>query len=173
MVFAQGLTAIIVFWAVVGGLGAALFLPAMQSLSTGTSRAGREPRCSPCRRGSCGRGGCRTAVGGLLTTLLSWRAGFLLDAVIIAGVLLGTGRIRDVPDTGDRSVDVVGSVVFVLGMQEGASRSLRSWSPRRCSRSRCRPPHTQVMSDAQLDEQIADEPPATREEILGPASRSA
>src|SRR5215217_6154369 len=42
--------------------------------------------------------------------------GFLLEAVIIAGVLLGTGLIRDVPYSGDRSVDVVGSILSVLGM---------------------------------------------------------
>jgi len=55
-------------------------------------------------------------LGGLLTTLLSWRVGFLLEAVIIAGVLAGTGLIRDVPYTGHRSVDVVGSILSVLGM---------------------------------------------------------
>ena len=35
MIFAQGLGAIIVFWAIVGGLGASLYLPAMQSLIHG------------------------------------------------------------------------------------------------------------------------------------------
>src|SRR5215471_634552 len=35
MVLAQGLTAIIVFWAIVGGIGASLLLPAMQSLIHG------------------------------------------------------------------------------------------------------------------------------------------
>src|SRR3954453_88956 len=35
MTVAQGLTAIIVFWAIVGGLGASLLLPAMQSLIHG------------------------------------------------------------------------------------------------------------------------------------------
>src|SRR6476661_2420412 len=35
MTFAQGLTAIIVFWAVIGGLGASLLLPSMQSLIHG------------------------------------------------------------------------------------------------------------------------------------------
>src|SRR6476619_39541 len=35
MTLAQGLTAIIIFWAVVGGLGASLLLPAMQSLIHG------------------------------------------------------------------------------------------------------------------------------------------
>jgi MFS family permease len=35
MTFAQGLTAIVVFWAIIGGLGASLLLPAMQSLIHG------------------------------------------------------------------------------------------------------------------------------------------
>ena len=35
MVFAQGLAAVIVFWAILGGLGASLYLPAMQSLIHG------------------------------------------------------------------------------------------------------------------------------------------
>jgi MFS family permease len=35
MVLAQGLSAILVFWAIVGGLGAALLLPARQSLIHG------------------------------------------------------------------------------------------------------------------------------------------
>src|SRR3954453_20586932 len=35
MAFAQSLTAIVVFWAVIGGLGASLLLPAMQSLIHG------------------------------------------------------------------------------------------------------------------------------------------
>src|SRR6186713_3741784 len=35
MAFAQGLTAVIIFWAIIGGLGASLLLPAMQSLIHG------------------------------------------------------------------------------------------------------------------------------------------
>jgi len=35
MTLAQGLTAIIVFWAIIGGLGASLLLPSMQSLVHG------------------------------------------------------------------------------------------------------------------------------------------
>jgi MFS family permease len=38
MALAQGLTAIIVFWAIVGGIGASLLLPAMQSLIHGNVR---------------------------------------------------------------------------------------------------------------------------------------
>jgi MFS family permease len=117
MVFAQGLAAIIVFWAFVGGLGAALYLPAMQSLIHGNFEGKMQAKVFA----MIGAAGAIAAavgplIGGLLTTLLSWRVGFLVEALIIGGVLLGTGLIRDVPYTGDRSVDVVGSILSVLGM---------------------------------------------------------
>jgi LPXTG-motif cell wall-anchored protein len=55
-------------------------------------------------------------IGGFVTTVISWRVGFLLEALIIAAVLVGSRRIRDVPYTGDRSVDVVGAFLSVIGM---------------------------------------------------------
>ena len=55
-------------------------------------------------------------LGGFITTYLSWRVGFLLEAIIIAVVLAGVGRVRDVPYTGSRGVDWVGAVLSVLGM---------------------------------------------------------
>jgi MFS family permease len=118
MVFAQGLAAIIVFWAVVGGLGASLYLPAMQSLIHGNFEGKMRAKVFAL----IGAAGAIAAaigplLGGFLTTLISWRAGFLMEAVIIAGVLWGSQRmVRDVPYTGDRSVDVVGSTLSVFGM---------------------------------------------------------
>jgi MFS family permease len=117
MVFAQGLAAILVFWAFIGGLGASLYLPAMQSLIHGNFEGKARAKVFA----MIGAAGAIAAaigplLGGLLTTLLSWRVGFLLEAVIIAGVLLGTGLIRDVAYAGNRSVDVVGSILSVLGM---------------------------------------------------------
>ncbi|MET0579279.1 MAG: MFS transporter, partial [Ilumatobacteraceae bacterium] len=55
-------------------------------------------------------------LGGFITTYLSWRVGFLLEVVVIAVVLSGISLVREVPYTGSRSVDVVGSVLSVLGM---------------------------------------------------------
>jgi MFS family permease len=117
MVFAQSLAAIIVFWAIVGGLGASLYLPAMQSLIHGNFEGKAQARVFA----QIGAAGAIAAaigplIGGLLTTLLSWRLGFLLEALIIAGVLAGSGLIREVPYTGDRSVDVVGAALSALGM---------------------------------------------------------
>src|ERR1700759_1698620 len=42
MALAQGLTAVIVFWAIIGGLGASLLLPAMQSLIHGNFEGGAQ-----------------------------------------------------------------------------------------------------------------------------------
>src|SRR5664279_5138558 len=44
MTFAQSLTAIIIFWAVIGGLGASLLLPAMQSLIHGNFRGAAQKK---------------------------------------------------------------------------------------------------------------------------------
>ena len=100
MVFAQGLAAIIVFWAVIGGLGAALYLPAMQSLIHGNFEGKMQAKVYA----MIGAAGAIAAaigplIGGALTTLLSWRVGFMLEAVIIGGVLFGSGMIREEPYT--------------------------------------------------------------------------
>ena len=85
MIFAQGLGAIIVFWAVVGGLGASLYLPAMQSLIHGNFEGKERARVFAL----VGAAGAIAAaigplLGGFVTTVLSWRAGFLLECLIIA-----------------------------------------------------------------------------------------
>jgi EmrB/QacA subfamily drug resistance transporter len=117
MVFAQGLAAIIVFWAVIGGLGASLYLPAMQSLIHGNFE-GKERAKVFALVGAAGAiaAAIGPLIGGFVTTVLSWRVGFLIEALIIAAVLVGSRQIRDVPYTGDRSVDGVGAFLSVIGM---------------------------------------------------------
>src|SRR4051812_37020471 len=55
-------------------------------------------------------------LGGFITTYLSWRVGFALEVVIIVGVLSGIKLVHDVPYTGPRVIDVVGSILSVIGM---------------------------------------------------------
>ena len=117
MVFAQGLTAIIVFWAILGGLGASLYLPAMQSLIHGNFEGKTRAKVFALVGASAAiAAAIGPLIGGFVTTLLSWRVGFLIEALIIAVVLLGSRGIRDVPYTGDRSVDVTGAFLSVIGM---------------------------------------------------------
>ena len=117
MTLSQSLVPIIVFWAIIGGLGASLLLPAMQSLIHGNFDG-------PAQRRAYALVGAAAAiaaavgplVGGFITTYLSWRVAFLGEVIIIAVVLAGSGRISEVPYTGSRGVDVVGAILSALGM---------------------------------------------------------
>ena len=55
-------------------------------------------------------------LGGFLTTYLSWRVGFGLEAFIIFVVLCQIRLVKDVPYTGPRHIDLVGAGLSVVGM---------------------------------------------------------
>ena len=117
MTLAQSVTAIVVFWAVIGGLGASLLMPAMQSLIHGNFEGAAQKRVYALVGASAAvAAAIGPLLGGFITTFLSWRVGFLLELVIIAIVLLGSGRIKDVPFAGPRQVDSIGAILSVLGM---------------------------------------------------------
>ena len=117
MTLAQGLTAIIVFWAIVGGIGASLMLPAMQSLIHGNFEGGAQRQAYALVGAAAAiAAAVGPLLGGFITTYLSWRIAFLLEDVIIVCVLAGIKLVRDVPYTGSRHVDVVGAILSVLGM---------------------------------------------------------
>src|SRR5438067_1822643 len=117
MTLSQSLVPIIICWAVIGGLGASPLLPAMQSLIHGNFQG-------PMQRRAYALVGAAAAiaaavgplVGGLITTYLSWRVAFAGEVVIIGIVLLGSGRVHDVPYTGDRRIDIVGAILSAVGM---------------------------------------------------------
>jgi MFS family permease len=117
MAFAQSLTAIIVFWALVGGLGASLLLPAMQSLIHGNFEGAAQKKAYALVGASAAiAAAVGPLFGGFVTTYLSWRVGFLFEVAVIAVVLSGIRLVRDVPYTGSRRIDVVGAVLSVLAM---------------------------------------------------------
>jgi LPXTG-motif cell wall-anchored protein len=117
MTVAQDLTAIIIFWAMVGGIGASLLLPAMQSLIHGNFDGAAQTKAYALVGAAAAiAAAVGPLLGGFITTYLSWRIGFLLEVVIIAVVLSGIGLVRDAPYTGPRGVDVVGAALSVLGM---------------------------------------------------------
>jgi EmrB/QacA subfamily drug resistance transporter len=117
MTLAQGLTAIIVFWAVVGGIGASLLLPSMQSLIHGNFEGAAQRKAYALVGAAAAiAAAVGPLLGGFITTYLSWRVGFLLEVVIIAVVLSGIRLVRDAPYTGPRRIDLVGAVLSVLGM---------------------------------------------------------
>ena len=117
MTLAQSLTAVIIFWAIIGGLGASLLLPAMQSLIHGNfeGRGAEEGLRTRRRRGGDRRSG-RPAARRVRHHL-----------PLLAGRLRARGRHhrrRAVPDPPrprrrlhrPRHVDLVGAVLSVVGM---------------------------------------------------------
>ena len=117
MTLAQSLAAVVVLWSVVGGLGAALLLPSMQALVHGSFEGTARTKVYALVGASASvAAAVGPLLGGFITTYLSWRVAFGLEAVVIVVVLAGIRLVHDVPFTGDRSVDVVGAVLSVVGM---------------------------------------------------------
>ncbi len=117
MTLAQSVMAIVVFWAIIGGLGASLLLPAMQSLIHGNFEGAARAKVYALVGASMAvAAAIGPLIGGVITTFWSWRINFLLEVVIIAIVLTGVRLIKDVPYTGERSIDKVGAALSVVGM---------------------------------------------------------
>jgi len=117
MTIAQDLALVIVCWAIIGGIGASLLLPGMQALIHGNFEGDSQRRVyAMVGAAAAVAAAVGPLLGGFITTALSWRVGFALEAVIIAVVLINLGLVRDVPYTGPRGVDPVGAVLSVVGM---------------------------------------------------------
>ena len=117
MTLAQSLLAVIIFWAVVGGIGASLLLPAMQSLIHGNFEGVAQKKVyAMVGAAAAVAAAVGPLLGGFITTFLSWRVAFGLEVVVIAVVLSGIKLVQDVPYTGSRKVDTVGAVLSAVGM---------------------------------------------------------
>src|SRR5205807_8327377 len=117
MALAQNLTAVIAFWAIIGGLGASLLLPAMQSLIHGNFEGAAQKKAYALVGAAAAiAAAVGPLLGGFITTYLSWRLAFLLEDVIIIVVLCGIRLIRDVRYTGPRQIDFVGAVLSIIAM---------------------------------------------------------
>jgi EmrB/QacA subfamily drug resistance transporter len=117
MTLAQTIVPVLIFWAIIGGLGASLLLPSMQSLIHGNFEGTAQRRVYALVGAAAAiAAAIGPLIGGFITTFLSWRLAFLGEAVIIAVVLSGIRLVKDVPYTGSRSIDVVGGALSVIGM---------------------------------------------------------
>jgi MFS family permease len=97
MTLAQSLTAIIIFLAIIGGLGASLLLPAMHSLIHGNFEGAAQKKTYALIGAAAAiAAAVGPLLGGFVTTYLSWRVGFLFEVVVIAIVLSQLGLLEDV-----------------------------------------------------------------------------
>jgi len=114
-------------WSFLEGVGAALIMPAIVALVAANFGPAERPRTYGLIAAS---GAIAVAVGPLLggaaTTYGSWRWVFFGEVAVVAVILLLSRRIADAPVTGRVRLDLVGTVLSVLGLGSAVFGVLRS-----------------------------------------------
>lgn len=104
-------------WSLVEGLGAILVIPAIAALAavnyTGKSRVIAFSILGAATGLAAAVG---PIIGGFVTTYLSWRYVFAAETLIMIGVLLVSGKIRDEKSNKKTSIDIKSSILSAVGM---------------------------------------------------------
>ena len=114
-------------WSLLEGIGAALIMPAIVALVAGNFPPEGRPRAY----GLVGAAGAIAIavgplIGGLATTYASWRLVFAGEVVIGAGIFLFSRRMADQPVVSRPHLDLLGSLLWALGMGLAIFGVLRS-----------------------------------------------
>jgi MFS family permease len=114
-------------WSLLEGIGASLIMPAIVALIAGNFPTEGRPRAY----GLIGAAGAIAIavgplIGGLATTYASWRLVFVGEVFVGAGILLFSRRMADRPVENPPHLDLVGSVLWALGMGLAIFGVLRS-----------------------------------------------
>ena len=114
-------------WSLLEGIGASLIMPAIVALIAGNFPTEGRPRAY----GLIGAAGAIAIavgplIGGLATTYASWRLVFVGEVFVGAGIFLFSRRIADEPVENPPHLDLVGSVLWALGMGLAIFGVLRS-----------------------------------------------
>ena len=109
---------VIIGWSILEGLGSALIVPAINTLVRANYEGARRASAYGVLFGVAAAGAAfGPLIGGWITTTLSWRVAFGIEAIIVLGVLLASGLMRDAPPVVPKpKLDVVGVVLSVVGL---------------------------------------------------------
>jgi len=114
---APNLGVLLLGWSFLEGVGAALIMPAIVALVAGNFSAGERPRAY----GLVGAAGAIAIavgplIGGVATTYASWRWVFAGEVAVGAGIVLFCRRVADAPPETRPKLDVLGSILWAVGM---------------------------------------------------------
>jgi MFS family permease len=124
---APNLTVLMIGWSFLEGVGAALIMPAIVALVASNFAAAERPRAY----GLVASAGAIAVaagplIGGAVTTYWTWRLVFVGEVILVAGILVLTKRIKDVPAEGSFRLDYVGIVLSATGLGCAVFGVLRS-----------------------------------------------
>jgi EmrB/QacA subfamily drug resistance transporter len=114
---ATSLPVLLFGWSLLEGIGAALIMPAIVALVAGNVKIEERPRAYGLIAAA---GAIAVAVGpligGFCTTFFSWRWVFAGEVVIAAVILLMARRLADSPPEAKAHLDLVGTLLTVIGL---------------------------------------------------------
>lgn len=124
---APSLPVLLFGWSFLEGVGAALILPAVVALVASNFPAAERPKAY----GLVAAAGAIAVaagplIGGAATTYVSWRLVFFGEVAIIAGILVLSRRLADVPVEDKPRLDLIGTVLSVVGLGAVVFGVLRS-----------------------------------------------
>lgn len=124
---APNLSVLLIGWSFLEGVGAALIMPAIVALVAGNFAPSDRPRAY----GLIAAAGAIAVaagplIGGAATTYASWRLVFFAEVAIVAVILLLSRRIADAPAESTARLDLVGTLLSVLGLGMAVYGVLRS-----------------------------------------------
>ncbi len=114
---APSLPVLIFGWSFLEGVGAALIMPAIVALVAGNFPAEQRPRAY----GLVAAAGAIAValgplIGGAATTFFSWRYVFFGEVILVLAILAVSRKIADPPVENPARLDVVGTLLSVLGL---------------------------------------------------------
>jgi len=124
---APNLAVLMVGWSLLEGIGAALIMPAIVALVAGNVAVAERSRAYGLIAAA---GAIAVAVGPLIggaaTTYFSWRWVFAAEVLVAAGILLMARRLADAPAEEKTSIDLVGTLLTIVGLGSIVFGVLRS-----------------------------------------------